>query len=109
MAAPDGSQVQVFSLDDVQFPAIPEFYAGTVQLSVIGTDVVLTFSRPRTAFVDMGDGPIQVATQNPVCQLTMSILSSKEFLLVLDQTVSQYEAINGEIVTEFTRQRSANK
>ena len=107
ITAPDGAVVQIFEPDEVTFPDIPDFYSGSVQISLVGNDLVFVFSKPKTGTVNEGGQPVAVATQAPVVQVVMNAMSAKEFSIVLSDIVDKFEEANGSITTEFTRSRTS--
>ena len=87
----------------------PSYYASGVQLASVGNDVVVSFTRPVMGHVWVGDVPMAVAETQPVVEINMSIMTIKDLSIILSEFVSQYEARFGEIETDFTRLRAAEK
>jgi len=87
----------------------PSYYASGVQLASVGNDVVVSFTRPLMGHVWVGDVAMAVAETQPVVEINMSIMTIKDLSIILSEFVSQYESQFGEIETDFTRLKAAEK
>lgn len=87
----------------------PFFYATTIQAAFASNDFSLTFSRPHPVVFHHDEGQVHGAGLEPVAIVGMSVHTAKDLAVVLNDIISRYESEYGEIETDFTHKRKAEK
>ena len=86
----------------------PTVSASTAIVSIAGNDAVLIFQRPRPLL--MPDGTFgHIALSETTAIIHLSLATLKDMSIVLTDTVAHYEKQFGEIKTDYTRRRDAEK
>ena len=100
------SEAEVADVVPVQAPS---FYCSAMQAAIAGNDCMITLLAARPAFRKSTGQSIELAIQQPVGVVYMSMRSLKDLQLIVNDIVSRYEAEWGSIETEFTRVFSGAK
>lgn len=86
-------------LGHTDYGSAPSVYASGIQISVIGNDAVIVFS--KNEFVN-GE-PDTISTRNVcVVQICLSMQSLKDLSVISSNAVKFHEEKFGQIITEFT-------
>jgi hypothetical protein len=78
-------------------------YASSMTVSLAGNDMVMAFARPRPVILPTGEVPPFMKSEITAIIYT-SVQTIKDFYLALKDQIDRYEAANGKIVTEYTKQ-----
>ncbi len=87
---------------------VPTYFVGTFQISVTGTEVLLTCSAP-TLLRKVGQFGVHSAKALPQTILQMSPQAAKDLLLLLGPIIAAYEKDWGEIHTPYMRRLAAEQ
>ncbi len=89
------------------FPGNP-VHASSIQLTFAGNDALVIFMQPRPA--TMPDGSIApIALSDTSAMIHMSVATLKDFSVLLNDTIGQYEKDFGPVETHYTRQMARNQ
>ena len=87
----------------------PLLYASTLSIGHTSNEFTLTFSRAAQIMVRQGNEALQATTNQPVAVISVSPQTAKDALLLLGDIVTAYEKAWGNIATEYTLRRDAEK
>lgn len=89
--------------------SMPSVYATGLQVSQAQNDFSLVFTKLISGQAMVDGKAVTVAKSEPVVELQLSAKTMKDLLVVVQNSMAQYEAEWGAVETEFTRKRATGE
>ena len=103
------SQAQLEELAKIAQP-IEAYTTNASSISIVwgGNDAMILFARPKPLMVP-GHVQAPIARMEATATVHVSSATLKDFYLILKETIEKHEAINGEIITDYSRKIAQQK